>query len=151
MTMEKILKNNFNKLTIGIFALYLTIFFVIDYLNMPYSQMLKEEGMLIVLIHIILNIVMAALSTYLFVLHEDMLKQVGKQVKGSNTPIYAALFGMLTYGCTPCVISFFAAIGIQFSIVALPWAGLPYKLITLLILIIGIWFSKNQQKKVCQI
>ena len=84
-------------------------------------------------------------------MHEDILKQVGKEVKGSNVSIFAVLFGMLTYGCTPCVISFFAAIGISFTVITLPWAGLPYKLISLLILIFGLWFSNKQQKKFCEV
>lgn len=148
--MEKLFDKQ-NRMTSLMFVLYLVIFFTIDYLNMPYPEMIVQEGVVVTSLHIILNGVMASLSTYLFKLHEGIFQQIGREVKGNNTPIYAALFGILTYGCTPCVISFFAAIGIQLSIVALPWAGLPYKLISLLILVVGIWFSLNQQKKVCKI
>lgn len=148
--MEKLFDKQ-NRMTSLMFVLYLVIFFTIDYLNMPYPEMIVQEGVVVTSLHIILNGVMASLSTYLFKLHEGIFQQIGREVKGNNTPIYAALFGILTYGCTPCVISFFAAIGIQLSIVALPWAGLPYKLISLLILVVGIWFSLNQQKKICKI
>lgn len=148
--MEKLFDKQ-NRMTSLMFVLYLVIFFTIDYLNMPYPEMIVQEGVVVTSLHIILNGVMASLSTYLFKLHEGIFQQIGREVKGNNTPIYAALFGILTYGCTSCVISFFAAIGIQLSIVALPWAGLPYKLISLLILVVGIWFSLNQQKKVCKI
>ena len=148
--MEKV-RNNTHLLSMGILAIYLLIFFTIDYLNMPYTVMAKEEGIVVVSLHILLNLVMAGLSTYLFQLHESVFSQIGKAIKGSYTPVYASIFGLLTYGCTPCVISFFAAIGINFTIVALPWAGLPYKLISLLILLIGIWFSHQQMKKACSI
>lgn len=148
--MENLLnKQNIKRL--GILVIYLLIFFTIDYLNMPYPTMFKNEGMFITLIHIVLNIVMAIFSTQIFMMHEDILKQVGKEVRGSNVSVFAALFGMLTYGCTPCVISFFAAIGINFTIAVLPWAGLPYKLVTFLIVLFGLWFSRKQQTKYCEI
>ncbi len=134
-----------------IFGTYILIFFTIDYLNMPYAKMIKEVGFLVVLINIIMNIVMSYLSLSIYQIHEGIIKKINKEVVGSNTSLYAVLFGMLTYGCTPCVISFFAAIGINFTIIALPWAGLPYKFISLLILIFGLWFSKKQQMKHCKI
>ncbi|NLC96993.1 MAG: hypothetical protein GX675_05445 [Erysipelotrichaceae bacterium] len=134
-----------------VLVVYLIIFFMIDYLNMSYIEMIKVQGLLITAIHIILNVVMALIATKIYIMHEDILKQVGKEVKGSNVSIFAVLFGMLTYGCTPCVISFFAAIGISFTVITLPWAGLPYKLISLLILIFGLWFSNKQQKKFCEV
>ena len=134
-----------------IFGTYILIFFTIDYLNMPYAKMIKEVGFLVVLINIIMNIVMSYLSLSIYQIHEGIIKKINKEVVGSNTSLYAVLFGMLTYGCTPCVISFFAVIGINFTIIALPWAGLPYKFISLLILIIGLWFSKKQQMKHCKI
>lgn len=148
--MEKLVEQK-RILPIAIFGLYLLIFFTIDYLNMPYPQMAQQEGVIVVIIHILLNLVMTGLSTYLFMMHEGIFNQINRNVKGSNTPIYASLFGLLTYGCTPCVISFFAAFGIQFSVMALPWAGLPYKFISLLILLFGIAFSKHQMKKACEI
>ena len=134
-----------------IFGTYILIFFTIDYLNMPYAKMIKEVGFLVVLINIIMNIVMSYLSLSIYQIHEGIIKKINKELVGSNTSLYAVLFGMLTYGCTPCVISFFAAIGINFTIIALPWAGLPYKFISLLILIFGLWFSKKQQMKHCKI
>ena len=134
-----------------IFGTYILIFFTIDYLNMPYAKMIKEVGFLGVLINIIMNIVMLFLSLSIYQIYEGIIKKINKELVGSNTSLYAVLFGMLTYGCTPCVISFFAAIGINFTIIALPWAGLPYKFISLLILIFGLWFSKKQQMKHCKI
>lgn len=140
-----------NWMDVLIGGLYLLIFFTIDYLNMPYPQMAREEGLLVVLLQIALNLLMAFLAYRIYKLHENIIRYIGKEAKGGNTPIYSALFGLLTYGCTPCVISFFAMIGINFSIVALPWAGLPYKLVSLGILLIGYWFTLNQHKKTCKI
>lgn len=140
-----------NKLTVLMFLGYALIFFIIDYLNMPYTEMAQTYSWGLVFLNVVLNLVMSGLSAYLFYLHEDFFKQSAKSIKGSNAPIYASLFGILTYGCTPCVISFFAMLGINFSIIALPWAGLPYKFISLAILLIGVWFAKRQAQKACTI
>lgn len=140
-----------NKLSLIMFAGYLLIFSVIDYLNVPYLEMARTYSWSLVIINIFLNITMSAISAYIFSLHEDFIKQSTQTIKGSNAPIYASLFGILTYGCTPCVISFFAMIGINFSVMALPWAGLPYKLISLAILLVGAWFVQRQTKKACKI
>lgn len=132
-----------------IFLVYLTIFLTLDYLNMPLKNMMENQGTFITLLHKLMSLLLASLSTYLFYLHEDIYKHLQKEVAGSNTPIYAALFGVLTYGCTPCVVSFFASLGIHITVIALPWAGLPYKVISLLILFIGIFITKKQQAKAC--
>ncbi len=140
-----------NKLLWFVFIIYIAIFTTIDYLNMPYTQMAQMFSWGLVFFNILLNGVMSGLSAYLFGLHEDIFKQFSTSIKGANAPILASLFGVLTYGCTPCVISFFAMIGINFSIMSLPWAGLPYKFISLLILLIGVWFAIHQSKKACSI
>ncbi|MGE4378614.1 MAG: hypothetical protein AB7E16_01740, partial [Candidatus Izemoplasmatales bacterium] len=62
--------------------------------------------------------------------------------------IFAGLFGLLTYGCTPCVIAFFSTIGISFAVAALPLAGLPYKLIALVLLIVGFFWLKYESNHV---
>jgi hypothetical protein len=80
---------------------------------------------------------MAVLSMGMIGLTSAQFDFSGKESKGSNLSFASVLFGILTYGCTPCVISFFAAIGISFSVAVLPFAGLPYKFISLAFIIIG--------------
>jgi hypothetical protein len=76
----------------------------------------------------------------------------GRESQGSNMTFISVIFGILTYGCTTCVISFFSAIGIAFSVAVLPLAGLPYKLISLGLLILGLlWVLWSIQRTTCKV
>ena len=124
-------------LTSLFFTGFMMIYFIIDSLNMSYNEMIDQYGLYLVLINIALNLLMSMLSTLLMLLSTDMVELKGKEGKGSIFGFISVLFGILTYGCTTCVITFFASIGIAFSVIALPLGGLPYKLISLFLLLIG--------------
>ena len=113
--------------------------------------MLRQEGVLVVMAHILLNLTMAYASLYLYQINESFTKMIGREVSGSNASFVATIFGIFTYGCTPCVISFLAMFGVNFAVIALPWANLPYKFISLAIIGLGIVFARNQQKKSCSL
>lgn len=132
--------------------LFLIIYFIVDYLNMSYSQMAFEFGTYLVVINVIMNILMALLSTLLMSLSTAMVEIKGKESKASNLGFVSVLFGILTYGCTSCVIAFFASIGITLSVIALPLAGFPYKLMSLALILVGLWIVLWQiHKGVCKI
>jgi uncharacterized membrane protein YccF (DUF307 family) len=80
-----------------------------------------------------------------------MVELKGKEGKSSNFGFLSVLFGFLTYGCTSCVIAFFASVGIAFSVIILPLAGLPYKLISLLLILIGLFWMSKEIEKPCTI
>lgn len=133
-------------------ALFLLIYFIIDSLNMSYQGMSDTYGLYLVVINIILNILMALLSALLMHLSTTMVVLNGREGKGSSLGFISILFGILTYGCTSCVIAFFASIGIAFSVIALPLAGLPYKLISLVLILLGIYVIHRQlTKSKCQV
>lgn len=125
-------------------AVFTVLYFLIDYLNMSYAQMMTEYGLYLVIINILLNVTMASLSGLLMHLSTAMVSMRGKQGKGTTLGFFSVLFGILTYGCTPCVIAFFASIGIAFSVIALPLAGLPYKFISLLLIVIGLFWIRHE-------
>ncbi|NTW96229.1 MAG: hypothetical protein HGB31_06380 [Erysipelotrichaceae bacterium] len=131
---------------------FIVIYGMIDQLNMPYADMIHEYGMLLVILNISLNVIMASGSAFMLSLSTIMAQLKGKESMGSNLSFISVLFGILTYGCTPCVIAFFASVGIAFSVIALPYAGLPYKFISLGLILIGIlwtlWEIKNGKCKV---
>lgn len=137
---------------ISFFIFFMVIYFIIDYLNMPYYEMTETYGIYLVAINIFLNATMSLLSALLLNLTTYMSKtKLGSQ-KGENLGFFAILFGILTYGCTSCVIAFLGAIGIAFSVTVLPLAGLPYKLISLFLILIGlIWVLYEINKGVCKI
>lgn len=138
----------------GIFFLltFLFIYFIVDYLNMSYEEMALTYGVYLVVINIIVNIIMAILSTLLMNLSTAMVEIKGKESVASNLGFVSVLFGILTYGCTGCVIAFFAAVGITFSVIALPLAGFPYKIISLVLILVGLFIVLRQiHSGVCKV
>ena len=133
-------------------ALFMVMYFLIDYLNMSYGSMITTYGLYLVIINVMLNIVMATLSGLLMHLSTAMVKLKGKDGKGTSLGFFSILFGILTYGCTSCVIAFLGSIGIAFSVAILPLAGLPYKLISLLLISLGlIWIRYELNHGTCKI
>lgn len=134
------------------FVLFLGLYILIDQLNIGYTQMILDYGIYLVIGNIIINIVMAGLSAFMWNISTGLVKLTGREGKGSFMSGFAVLFGMLTYGCTPCVIAFFSTIGITFAVATLPLAGLPYKLIGLLLLVLGFFWLKYETNHVkCKI
>ncbi len=125
-------------------TIFLFIYTLIDYLNMPYGTMIETYGFYLVIINVFLNILMAFLTGFLMHLSTAMVYLKGREGKGSTFGFISVLFGILTYGCTPCIIAFFASIGIAFSVIALPLAGLPYKFISLLLISIGLFWIRHE-------
>ncbi|MFP4478408.1 MAG: hypothetical protein ACLFPM_03120 [Candidatus Izemoplasmatales bacterium] len=135
-----------------VFVIFLGLYFLLDQLNIGYSQMIMDYGWPLVIGNVFLNIIMAFLSALMWNISTTLVKLTGKEGKGTFMSGFAFLFGMLTYGCTPCVIAFFSVIGITFAVAALPLAGLPYKLIALLLLILGFFWLKYETNHVkCKI
>lgn len=133
------------------FITFLVIYFVVDRLNMTYPVMIETYGLYLVITNVILNIVMSFLSALLMSFSTAMVELKGKEGKASNFGFLSVLFGILTYGCTSCVIAFFASIGIAFSVIALPLAGLPYKFISLALILIGLFWIRKEIDKPCKI
>lgn len=137
---------------LAFFVFFIVIYTLLDSFNMTYTQMQNNYGNYLVIINVGLNILMASLTALLLSLSTANVALKGKDTKGSNLGFASVLFGVLTYGCTTCVITFFASIGIAFSVIALPMAGLPYKLISLLLISIGLWWTKREiSNGVCKI
>ena len=134
------------------FSFFILIYTLIDGLNMSYSNMIIEYGIYLVVINILLNIVMSFLSALLMNLSTAMVVLKGKEGKGSTFGFFSIIFGIFTYGCTACVIAFLASVGIAFSVIALPLAGLPYQLISFVLIVIGlIWVTKEIQNGKCKV
>lgn len=133
-------------LMILFFTLFMFLYTLLDDFNGGYNKMLEEYHLFLPIINISLNIIMSAISAFMMVMSYTFFKLSGKEGKGSFLSGISVLFGILTYGCTSCVILFFATIGITFSVVALPLAGLPYKLVSLLIVLIGLFWLIHEIK-----
>ncbi len=130
--------------SLAFFVFFLVIYTMLDGFNMSYQQMQLEYGSTLVIVNIGLNLLMAGSTALLLSLSTANVELKGKDTKGSNLGFLSVLFGVLTYGCTSCVITFFASIGIAFSVIALPLAGLPYKLLSLLLILVGLWWTRRE-------
>jgi hypothetical protein len=134
------------------FVLFIVIYTVVDGLNMSYEEMSLTYSPLLVIVNIVINLLMSLGSALLMNLSTAMVVLKGKEGKASTFGSFSVLFGILTYGCTSCVIAFFASVGIAFSVVVLPLAGLPYKLISILLIIIGlIWMYREIEHGICKV
>lgn len=137
---------------LGFMGIFILIYTVIDYNNLSYDKMANIYGSFLVYTNMALNVLMALLSAFLLLLSTANAELKGKESLGSNLSFISVLFGILTYGCTPCVIAFFASLGIAFSVIALPLAGLPYKFISIGLLLIGlIWTYYELQYGKCKV
>jgi len=128
------------------FIVFIIVYTLLDNFNGGYGAMRREYGALLPVINVIINIFMSALSAFMMSISTAFFKLSGKEGKGSFFSGASVLFGILTYGCTSCVIAFFATIGITFSVAVLPFAGLPYKLISLVLILIGFWWLIHEIK-----
>ena len=88
------------------FGILLMVYFILDYLNTPYAQMHVTYGIYLVIVNITLNIVMAFLSSIMMAMSMAMVETRQGKGMGSNLGFFSILFGVLTYGCTSCVITF---------------------------------------------
>ena len=135
-----------------VFIMFIILYFMLDRLNMDYSKMIDDYGLYLVIINILLNIIMAALSAFMWNISSGLVELTGREGKGSFVSGFAYIFGLLTYGCTPCVIAMFSTIGLTFSIAVLPLAGLPYKFVALGLLILGLfWLIYETNHVKCKI
>lgn len=135
-----------------VFVVFMVLYITLDSLNIGYQAMIDEYGLYLVIINMVLNIVMASISAFMWNVSTGLVKLTGKEGKGSFVSGIAYLFGLLTYGCTPCVIALFATIGLTFSVAVLPLAGLPYKFIALLILGLGLlWLIYESNHVKCKV
>ncbi len=135
-----------------VFTMFLLMYFLLDSLNMDYALMEDDYGLYLVVINIFMNFLMALMSAFMWNVSSALVKLTGKEGKGSFMSGIAYIFGMLTYGCTPCVIALFSTIGLTFSVAVLPLAGLPYKFIALGLLILGmIWLIYETNHVKCKV
>lgn len=135
-----------------VFSIFFIMYFVLDSLNIGYKEMLNTYGIFLVVVNITLNILMAFISAFMWNVSTALVKLTGKEGKGTFFSGIAYIFGLLTYGCTPCVIALFSTIGLTFTVAILPLAGLPYKFIAFALLILGfIWLRYEANHVKCKV
>ena len=102
------------------FVFFMGIYTMLDNFNGGYQNMANDFGVYLVVVNISLNVLMSFLSALMFNMSTALFDITKKEGKGTFVTMISVLFGVLTYGCTSCVIAFFAVVGITFSVAALP-------------------------------
>lgn len=146
-------KNNILYIILA-FIFFLALYIFLDFEgNTNYIIMNENFGASIVALHIFINILIAILSSLMVNFSIINFKLTKIEPKGSNAiPFFTFIFGLLTFGCTGCVVAFFSAVGIAFSPIILPNGNLIWKLIALLLVILGfIWIMYSIQHTKCKI
>jgi len=107
----------------------------------------------LIVVHQITNLVIAGIATVMLSFSQIQLVLMKKEPLGGNSiPFSSFIFGLLTFGCAPCVITFLSVIGIAFTPLVLPFGNLVWKLILLAFMGLGMAFViKRIQNTVCKI
>jgi len=139
---------------LGTFILFFGLYVFLDFEgNTNYSVMAEDFGILTVSIHIVINILIAILSSIMVIFSIINFKLTKVEPKGSNAiPFFTFSFGLLTFGCTGCVVAFFSSVGIAFTPIVLPSGNLIWKVVALLFVILGfIWIMYSIEHTKCKI
>jgi hypothetical protein len=128
------------------FLLFASIYTVIDSLSGGYQVLIDDYGWYLVILNVFINLILTTMSSFMMIASSYHMNQTKKEAKGAYVSFFSVIFGIFTYGCTPCVIGALGLIGITFSVAILPLAGFPYKLISLVILGLGMWWLSHEIK-----
>jgi len=147
-------KRNYVILLIGLFVFFTGLYTFLDCEgNENYNVMYENFGGLVVATHIIINFMIASLSSTMVTFSIINYNLNKSEPVGSNAiPFFTFIFGILTFGCTSCVVAFLGAVGIAFSPIVLPAGNLLWKIVALLITIIGfMWIMYSIQNNKCKV
>ncbi|PAT02266.1 hypothetical protein CI105_02680 [Candidatus Izimaplasma bacterium ZiA1] len=151
---QESLKRNNLFLIAALFIFFFGLYVFLDFEgNTNYKVMINNFGFLVVVVHITINLLIAGLTSIMVSFSIINYKLTKIEPKGSNAiPFITFLFGLLTFGCTSCVVSFLSAIGIAFTPYVLPNGNLLWKFGALLFVVIGFIFVMNNiQKTKCKV
>ena len=148
------LKRNNILIMIGLFGFFLGLYTFLDFEgNTNYVVMTNNFGLGIVSIHVIINVIIAVLSSIMVTFSIINFKLYNSEPVGSNaTPFFTFIFGLLTFGCTGCVVAFFSAVGIAFTPIILPSGNMLWKVLALLLTVIGyFWIRYSIKNNKCKV
>ncbi len=134
--------------TVFLYGLYL---FLDVLANASVPTLIEEWGLGLFVLHQFLNLTMAVLAGLMISTSHINLRLNGSEPKGGTSiPFFSFIFGLLTFGCAPCVVAFLSAIGIAFTPIVLPFGNLPWKLLLLGLLAGGLaWIFYSIQTTTC--
>ena len=143
---------------IGLFAIMWAfmygLYLFLDYLWYGSFQAMGQElSTGLIVIHQLTNLMVSFVVTVMLSFSQIQLSLTKTEPAGGNAiPFFSFIFGLLTFGCAPCVITFLGAIGIAFTPLVLPFGNLAWKLILLALMFVGLGFVLHRiQHTVCEV
>ena len=103
--------------------------------------------------HIFINFLLALTTATMISAARMHLKVAGFEPRGATAvPVFSFVFALFTFACTPCVIAFFAALGLAFTPLVLPAGNLLWKVVLLALLTAFLFYYLVRiSKGVCRI
>ncbi len=106
-----------------------------------FQEMLQTLSPGLVVIHQLTNLTIAFIVSVMLSFSQIQLILTKKEpLGGTSIPFFSFIFGLLTFGCAPCVITFLSVVGIAFTPIVLPFGNLVWKLILLSLMGLGVAF-----------
>lgn len=141
-------------LFIALFILFFGLYVFLDFEgNTNYQVMTSNFGLGIVIVHVFINVIIGFLSATMVTFSIINYRLTKVEAIGSNAiPFVTFLFGILTFGCTSCVVAFLSAIGIAFTPLVLPSGNLIWKIVALLFVLAGfLWIMYSIEHTKCKL
>ncbi len=138
----------FGAILVFVYSLYLFL----DWLYYgSFNALFEEMSVTLFLVHQSFNLLIALVASLMLSLSQIKMNLTKSEPKGATSiPFFSFIFGLLTFGCAPCVIAFFGAVGITFTPIVLPFSNLPWKAILLLLMLVGfLYILKSIDKAYC--
>lgn len=136
----------------GVFVFVYGLYLFLDWLaHGSFTTLFAELGTPLFAVHQLFNVIIAAIAALMISLSQIKLRLTSVEPKGSTSiPFLSFIFGLLTFGCAPCVVAFLGAVGITFTPIVLPFGNLPWKIILLVLMIAGFFFIlRSIDKSTC--
>jgi len=131
---------------------FLVIYFVLDIsANDSYKELTNLYGVWVTVGHISMNILLAIASSVIVTWSFIALEINKKDNFLTNVPVLGVIIGFFTFGCTPCVVAFLSIFGITFIPLVFPNGNLLWKVIVLIIILIGGFFSYKLINRGCKV
>jgi|AntRauTorcE11898_2_1112593.scaffolds.fasta_scaffold05782_3 hypothetical protein len=121
--------------------------------NDSISAYYQSLGLSLIIVHQLVNLVMALLSASMISLSQIKLNLTKSEPLGATgIPFLSFIFGLLTFGCAPCVVTFLAAVGISFTPLVLPNGNILWKIALVVLLLVGlVYILWSIEKSTCKI
>lgn len=154
LVLEKQKEQKFIALFGLMWAFMYGLYLFLDYLWYGSFQAMGQElSTGLIVIHQVTNLAVSFIVTVMLSFSQiSLFINKTEPLGGNSIPFLSFIFGLLTFGCAPCVITFLGAIGIAFTPLVLPFGNLVWKFILFGLMLGGLGFVLYRiQNTVCDI